>query len=295
MARTVPDSVLQLAADLKGIREAKGLSVADVSRAMSQGADVIESIERSLLMDNPVFNPIYLRPMLRKYGQKLGLDEDRFLHAVDRAYQGTYEADWRDRQGEALPEVQPTARPIVVPEKPVLQYELEPVRTPRKRFEFGSGSAKGLMRGLLVFAVVAVLGALGWMAFQFISTLEFPAPSAEEASVPQDVQEQDVAPAPPPAIVLPERITLIIQADTLPVRGLRVQLDRDARRPYWIEPRQARTFSFADSVRLFDAEAGTGQLGRISVTVEGRALPARHLTGRETVLRRAELPQLLAP
>lgn len=289
MSRIVPESVLQLAADLKRIRESHGLSVADVTRKMHQGADVIESIERSLLMDNPIFNPIYLRPMLRKYGQILGLDEVRFLRAIDLAYEGTFEADWRDQEGGDNPSVQPTPRPIVVPERPILQYELEPVRTPTKRFEFSSASYKGLYRAVLGLFTVAFLAGLGWVAWEFWPKGDPMAQNAfEEVPTPVEV-------APPPALVLPERITLTVQADSLPVRGLRLQLDRDQRRPYWIEPGQARTFSFADSVRLYDSEAGTGQLGRISVSIEGRPYPATLLTGSEVVIRREGLAALLAP
>lgn len=290
MSRTVPESVLLLAADVKHIREAKGLSIADLTRAMHQGADVIESIERSLLMDNPIINPIYLRPMLRKYGQILGLDEKRFLRAVDLAYEGTFESDWREREVQDLPDVQPTQRPIVVPERPVLQYELEPVRMPSKRFEFSQASKQNLSRLVGIVLGFAAVGAFLWGAVTFWPTAQ---PSVEEPTatipVPEDV------PPPTAAWALPDRITLIVQADSLPVRVLRIQLDRDQRRPYWIEPRQARTFSFADSVRLYDAEAGTGQLGRIVVSVEGRTLPKERLTGREVVLRRAELATLLAP
>jgi len=291
MSRIVPESVLLLAADLKRIREMRGLTVAQVSRAMHQGADVIESIERSLLMDNPIFNAIYLRPMLRKYGQMLKLEEEKFLHAADQAFEGVYESDWRDREDIGTVEVRPPSRPIVVPERPVLHYELEPVRIPTKRFRLPTAS-KGMYKGVMWMGVIALLGGLGWIALSFWPT---DLPSAPKVEDPARTIINVMPPSVSPPIVLPERITLAIQADSLPVRGLRVQLDQDQRRPYWIEPRQSRTFSFADSVRLYDAEAGSGQLRRISVSIEGRPYPSTMLVGREVVIRRNELAGMLLP
>lgn len=81
----------QLAEDLRAIREERGVELKDIIDATRLAEDVIEQFERTALLDNPVFNRVYLRSLVSSYARLIDIDENVALQAVDDMLRGEYE------------------------------------------------------------------------------------------------------------------------------------------------------------------------------------------------------------
>ena len=101
-----------------------------------------------------------------------------------------------------------------------------------------------------VLGLLAVIAGIVWWLGR--------SPANEAAPVRSDTPESTAPaspaarPAPaaaplPPPVTLPDTLVLTVRAATAPLRGIRVRLDGDNRRPYWIEQGEAQTFRFRDS------------------------------------------------
>ena len=94
---------------------------------------------------------------------------------------------------------------------------------------------------------------------------------------------EDMADATVPAIdipirSLPDTLNIAIVADKGSVAPIRVTLDSDLRRPYWIDRGDAMTFRMTDSIVLEQ------QLDSVTVQVEGITYPLSRPTGEDKVL-----------
>lgn len=92
MAEGMPTaSGKQFAADLRRIREERGLRVADLHESTRIPLTLIESFERSALFDHPMFNRVYLRSFVRTYANFLDISVETALEALDEAIEGNYQ------------------------------------------------------------------------------------------------------------------------------------------------------------------------------------------------------------
>jgi len=85
----------RLAADLNAIRKESGVSVKDVMDATRLAENVVEEMEITGLVSNPMFNRVYLRSIFRSYARAIGLEEAPVLHALEEALGGTYDGSLR--------------------------------------------------------------------------------------------------------------------------------------------------------------------------------------------------------
>ncbi|MEM8557532.1 MAG: helix-turn-helix domain-containing protein [Bacteroidota bacterium] len=82
-------------ADLRAIREDRGLTPGDIERATRVPADVVRRFEDGALMRDPDFSAVYLRAFVKAYAEALDLSAPRTNAAFDAARAGTYRGELR--------------------------------------------------------------------------------------------------------------------------------------------------------------------------------------------------------
>jgi cytoskeletal protein RodZ len=107
-------------ADLRALREDRGLSISDIERATRVPADVVRRFEDGALMRDPDYSVVYLRAFVKAYAEALDLSTSRTNAAFDAARQGTY-------GGELRTELDETEAPAEASESPDLP---PPAQTP---------------------------------------------------------------------------------------------------------------------------------------------------------------------
>lgn len=89
-----PESTLaagrRLARDLRSIRRKLGIDLKEILDATRLAEDVIEKLEETALMCNPVFNSVYLRSLYSSYGAVLKVSQADMLEALEEALSGHY-------------------------------------------------------------------------------------------------------------------------------------------------------------------------------------------------------------
>lgn len=80
----------RLARDLRSIRRSRSIDMKDVLDATRLAEDVIEQLEDTALLGNPMFNRVYLRSMFGSYAAVLGISNDDMVGALEEAFVGQY-------------------------------------------------------------------------------------------------------------------------------------------------------------------------------------------------------------
>ncbi|NQV73530.1 helix-turn-helix domain-containing protein [bacterium] len=80
----------RLASDLLAIRRSQSIDVKEVLDATRLAEDVIEQLEETALMGNPMFNRVYLRSMFSSYASVLGIQNSEMMAALEEALSGQY-------------------------------------------------------------------------------------------------------------------------------------------------------------------------------------------------------------
>ncbi len=152
-------------------------------------------------------------------------------------------------------------------------------------YEVDRGMPAWAKVALGLLALVLVAGGIFWWTSRDPDAAPRPsvaAPAAPRTAAPADSSATPSAPAAP--VSLPDTLHLVVNASGGPLRELRITVDADVRRPYWLEQGTSRTFPFRDSVAITNPPA------EATLTVEGRPVPAsaRRADG-TVVLRRSAL------
>ncbi len=329
-------------ADLRKIREEKGVSVEVVRESTKAPKGLIEQFEQTALLDHEMFNRVYLRSFVRSYAEALGLPVDDVLAALEEVFEGSYagrlaatylrEEAPASREEEEPPEAaaselkssgpeglsepeaslpedisepegsvpeEDTAREAVdgktvSPEAKAVSGGEGPGRasSEEKRAVEGSlrrsGAARAVRTGRGPYARRAgalrgeaalgggtpwriVVGA-GVILVVVIAVLWFttrPAPAPVETPPPApDTTAAEAPPAPAP-LVLGDTMTVYVVAARGPLQRLRVQVDDDLRRPYWIEEGDSMRFRPVERIIFQNPRA----LRRARITLEGFPYP----------------------
>ncbi|MEL6445002.1 MAG: helix-turn-helix domain-containing protein [Bacteroidota bacterium] len=77
-------------ADLRALREERGLSIADIERATRVPADVVRRFESGVLMQDPDYSAVYLRAFVKAYAEALDLSTARVHEAFEASRKGAY-------------------------------------------------------------------------------------------------------------------------------------------------------------------------------------------------------------
>lgn len=113
---------------------------------------------------------------------------------------------------------------------------------------------------------VLVIGALSWFIFAGGSE-EATGPGVDGSLVSSSTDTSGIQTSSPIQVQLGDTLHATIRAVTDKVQNIKVTVDDDVRRPYWIEQNEERTFQFSNQIIL------ERQLGKIGLTVEGREYP----------------------
>jgi 8-oxo-dGTP pyrophosphatase MutT (NUDIX family) len=258
----VRDAGRRLATDLRELREERGIDADSILEATRLSADILESFDETALVDHPAFNRVYLRSIVGSYARVLDIDESDVLAALDQALDGRYHGALRKKYLEAhLPddgpsfalvedieeigeEPPPRPEPMPIPEEGVIPPD-EAVHAPAS----GPADRKRVGPGLLVLIAISVVAAtaiLWWLLSRGRGT---PLGGSQEPVIADTTQTEAPPPPPEPAwIPLGDSIRFDVVAERGPVFRLLVKVDRDLRRPYWIEPESTLTFFARDRI-----------------------------------------------
>lgn len=145
---------------------------------------------------------------------------------------------------------------------------------------------------VLVGVILAVVAAAVWGLVQVTTSGE--ADPAEPATVVADTTSGELVAAEPVATPVSLGDTMhvtIASADSQLVQGIRVTVDDDLRRPYWLERGDQRTFTPLNRIVIEE------QLSQIEVLVEGRSYPVDRIDdqGRLVITRDTALQLLSQP
>ena len=273
------ESGANLARDLRRIRESRNISVDELNIQTKIPRTLLVSFEEHVLFDHAQFNRVYLRSFVRTYASTVGVSADMAVDALEAAADGRYDGRLaREYLGEDVNYLPPemhaesssaaTEAEQIVPQDPVVeptpvgvQVEVEdtawaatspPSRQPppEKKTSRGAGSKpKGGGAGGwigVVFGVIVVAGIVWGLVTVFGG-----GPSiADEVVAPVDTQ-QVVASEPEPArpqVTLDESIVFYVVAENGPVDPIRVTVDDDLRRPYWVDEGDSMRFVATDRI-----------------------------------------------
>ena len=264
------DSRNQFIRDLVRLREQQDMSLKDLSVRTKVAHSTLEEFEQAKLLDNPLFNRVYLRSLAKTYAQHVGIAADVMMQALEEMLAGQYagrlspdyvEKDEDPGEEAQAPEEEAVPDPPEAPEvvedadagSPAgdtftavmasVTNQVAALPSPSRRFRRRARSRSLWIAGFLVLVAGAVA-----MAFWL-----FPGPGVSSDGNSSGLALGDApasdAQAAAEAIRFGSRIHATALATDI-VERLQVRIDDDLRRPYWIESDSALVFSFAEQIAL---------------------------------------------
>jgi hypothetical protein len=104
--------------DLRAIRDARGVTLSEVQQQTRIPVDVLERFEAGKLLGDPHFNEVYLKALLRSYGEAVGLAPNEVMDAYAAQKGGSYAGALRRHLGEKPGAAEPPAPPATSPPPP---------------------------------------------------------------------------------------------------------------------------------------------------------------------------------
>ena len=83
----------RFSADLRRIREARGVSVAQLHDETKIPLSLIEAFEQTGLFDHDMFNRVYLRSFVRTYADVIGIEAEQALQGLEKALNRSYDGE----------------------------------------------------------------------------------------------------------------------------------------------------------------------------------------------------------
>lgn len=83
----------RFSADLRQIREERGISIGEIHDSTRIARTLIESFEEGRLYDHPTYNRVYLRSFVEAYAEAVDISPAAALAGLDAALEGSYEHD----------------------------------------------------------------------------------------------------------------------------------------------------------------------------------------------------------
>jgi len=310
-------SRLKFSSDLRRIREERHLTLEALRDETKIPLDVLQHFEETGLFDNPMFNRVYLRMLVRTYALFVAIPSKVALEALDEALLDSYKGRLAmEFLGEKPPEDKETpttkAAKAEAPEVEAQEEQKPSAKPPAERVKAKTLVTKTsalLTKAalswespspgrrwvppvdikkrasytqwvLIVGAIFAFFGVI-WAVFEF---LDRPDGAEQQQAVLVDTTAVDpVAIEPPrPLIIVGDTLDFVVIA-AQKVERIHITRDEDARRPYWIEEGVAVAYPALEWIIL------ESQVDRIELLVEGYAYPTRSLDaqGRLVITRAA--------
>ncbi len=287
------------AADLKATREENEITIEQMHARVRAPINVLEEFEETALLDNDMFNKVYLRSFVRSYAAAIDFDEARALAALEAALSGEYRGELRLPPGTEpvapvaeTPEAGledkttapgkppeekdvgvdpiPTPVPAKLREEAGQSFQFAPLPRPKKPARLSRRSrfaprTMPMIRWPYVLLGGAVILVIVIFIFQRFSGRQ----PVEVVAKPDStlIQAKPLPPEPQP-IVLPDTLSVFVVAVGR-IDPIYVRVDKDIRRPYWIE--KGDSLLFRPTERILIQSRRTLKLARI--TLEGYDYP----------------------
>ncbi|BBM69440.1 hypothetical protein RmaAA213_12860 [Rhodothermus marinus] len=282
----------RLAHDLRRIREKRKRSLQEIHNETKIALELLQHFERTALYDHERYNPVYLRSFARTYATAIGIDPAAVLEALELAFEGRYRNQLAVQflGEEPLPEPEPETPPSEEP-TPEAVPESRPSREPEPALPLVAtpGGLERLERPSRWKAWVGGVAVVVMVAIGLWYLLRpAPAPPPEPLAVDTATVSATAADTTPsvetPTIQVPvlgDTITVTVIAAFDKVDPIRVRVDRDLRRPYWIEQGDSMQFRFTERIIL------ENQLDDIQLRLDGYPYPTdrRDAQGRIVITR----------
>lgn len=180
---------------------------------------------------------------------------------------GPVEAEAQVERG--VPEFQKSTSTPVPPAAEVQPEWTQQSPPPGTRLEQRRESARSSGTWAYVLGTVVLLAAVVWGVTRMTGGVEEPDVEATVTAVDttEDVRSVATPAAPEPVILGDTMRVTVASADSQLVQDIKVTVDDDVRRPYWLERGERRTFPATNQVVIEQ------QLDVIDLFVEGRAYP----------------------
>ena len=271
-------------ADLRAVREERGLSLDEIQRETRIPVDVLRRFEEGGLVGDPTYNDVYLRAFLQSYAKAVGLPVAKVMDAYQQHTAGSYSGGLADTDaappratdapppepaapappppaaGGAAPAVEALAsapdpearRPEPEPPRPATTRVSRPaVPTAKRSFD----KNWTLILGLFALAVLG-LAAVVYVLFSGddVPDADGPDTIAIGDGATAEIDTSGVgagAAGGGPQLQIP--ITVTVEAGGDGLQWFRVTEDADDRTPYWIDLGSQQEFS-ADSALVLWGE-----------------------------------------
>lgn len=315
-----PEDGVQFARDLRRIREAVGLKVAELSNTTRIPEGVLRAFEENALFDHPVFNPVYLRSFVKTYASAIGISADDALAGLEQSLAGMYRghlgrdffgevqrsetptpaADTVQRTGNEVPETPPDPVPVTISSAPIAEHRLTSIVTTtpgmvvrpsivRRVFAVATTLGILLLAALIVRSLIGstdVRGTDGSPGDALHSGSD--SATGPEIASTRSAERTDLTPVPARKSLPTDSVIVLVHPIDGPVRGIRIRLDRGIRRPYWIESDSVLELAMAERMIIEDHN------GAVAISVPVINYRSEPLTpGAPFVLSRQTLDQFL--
>ncbi len=183
--RTSPEPGRYLWWDLKLYRERQELSLEYLHERLRIAPQVLAEFEEAGLVGHPVYNPVYVRALLRAYAQEVGLPPDEVVHLYDLSVQGKYRgALARKYLGVELPEVPEEEGNMLSEQVSALPPPRSPLK-PSARAVPAAEKKKGIFQPLSFVVLILVLAAVAVIIWFWVRSAgeDSRPPSSHEAPV----------------------------------------------------------------------------------------------------------------
>lgn len=262
----------RLATDLRNLREVRKVTSESIIEATRLTPDVFKDFDESALVDHPAFNRVYLRSVMASYARVLEIDEGLAYRALEEALDGTYAGglrrvyiqglsvdEWSEPSSEGDKEpVDETERVVSSSGEPT-ESDDELVKAQPSRLSTWFNWRRALPFGIL-FITISVIVVV-------IVILINRSSNGEQDALTVPTLIEPVPPPEPEWIILGDSIRFDIIATTEHLDPIRVKVDSDLRRPYWIEQLDTLSF-FVRSTIIFERE-----LDVADILMDGYLLP----------------------
>lgn len=282
MAESVPsDAGRRLGRDLRRIRQDRQVSLEELYEESKVPLNVLEEFEDTGLFEHAMFNPVYLRSLVRTYASVIDIAVEDVVAALDDALAGRYQNQLAVKYLDADP-LRQMEEDGDTSSEPLSALEPPPSRTPDRSEPLPSPSPSPVVdrrsptrQWMVLVGILVVVVGVVWLVIARVGgpalqegTSQGDGP-ATTSSIVEDsaarAPEEGAPPAPRPTLGDTMLVTVVAAYDR--VDPVRVRVDEDLRRPYWIPQDSTRTFTVRQQIVI------ENQLDDVRLLLDGLEYP----------------------
>ncbi len=250
--------------DLRAIRESSQVSLQQIYEDTRIPISALREFETTGLFDNPLFNRVYLGSLVISYAKVVGIQKRLMVEALEEALEHRYDGELRRRHFGIADEVDDglhvvtNADAIDLGEEEIFDAtpdpESQPALTPPSAFRRPGFDSWKWVTGVVVTAVIVGIVWRQWPERE----IEMPS-VMEQSAEPLGADE-------PAQIVIGTPFSVILHPVGI-LEPVRITIDGNLRRPYWLEQGETVAIEVQDSLAI------QGAIDRMRLFVNGWEIP----------------------